>query len=121
MLVGVYTDSRGVNHGFLDSSGDFIVLTAPGAGAADGQGTWAFAISNSGVVVGQIVDPRSTVHGWALQALQFTELNDPHAGASPGTYQGTYTYNIDEDGNAAVGQYVTASGTTHGYVVRLSG
>ncbi|MGH7259482.1 MAG: hypothetical protein ACREI9_02225 [Nitrospiraceae bacterium] len=50
-IVGGYTDTTGVNHGYLYTMGSFTVIDVPGAGL-----TAAFGINNRGQIVGYYFD-----------------------------------------------------------------
>ena len=66
VVVGSYTDTQGVSHGFIDQGGVFTTVDDPQAGTASGQGTVAFAINNRGIIVGIYVDSSGTTHGFEL-------------------------------------------------------
>ena len=54
---GYYIDASGVAHGFLRAFyGGFITFSAPGAGTASGQGTFAFSLNPEGTLVGYSID-----------------------------------------------------------------
>jgi hypothetical protein len=55
----LYTDTGGVNHGFLLSNGAFTSFDFPGAIFTDAAG-----INPSGVIVGIYVDSAGNVHGF---------------------------------------------------------
>jgi probable HAF family extracellular repeat protein len=46
-IVGYFFDTRGVEHGFVDTSGSFTTIDVPGA-----QSTTAYGINDSGQIVG---------------------------------------------------------------------
>ena len=66
VVVGSYTDTQGVSHGFIDRRGAFTTLNDPLAGTASGQGTVAFALNNRGIIVGIYADSHGTTHGFEL-------------------------------------------------------
>ena len=112
VVVGVYTDAKGVSHGFIDRRGVFTTVTAPHAGTASGQGTSVNGLNNRGVLDGTYIDGTGVNHGFIDQHGTFTTLNDPHAGTASG--QGTVAFAISNRG-IIVGIYFDSHGTTHGF------
>ena len=72
-VVGVFSDSRGVFHGFINTGGTFTTLDVPGAGETD-----AFGINNAGQVVGFFGDSGGQ-HGFINTGSTFTTLDVPGA------------------------------------------
>ena len=120
VIVGEYIDSHNVSHGFVDTSGNFTTINAPGAGSGAGQGTTPSAISNSGSIDGTIINSSGVTRGWLLRDWQFTPLDDPHAGTGAG--DGTFIKNISPNGDVVVGLYIESpTAYFHGFVVNIEG
>ena len=101
-VVGTYLDSNGNPHGFKRySDGNVIHLTYPGA-----QGTRAYAINDSGVIVGFYNGTDSAEHGFIYKNGQWATLQFPNA------TQSTELYGISNS-NVIVGQ-----GQAHGYMYK---
>src|SRR4029077_2025395 len=100
---------------------------APGAGTAPGQGTFANALNDSGVITGFIRDANAARHGF-LRAPDgtFIIFDDPNAGTCSfscgtiGNGQGTRAYAINPAGEI-VGFYTDNSARCHGYVRAANG
>ena len=112
VVVGSYTDTPGVSHGFIDRHGVFTTVNDPHAGTAAGQGTTVIAINEVGVLGGVYIDANGTQHGFIDRHGAFTTLNDPLAGTAPG--QGTVAFALNNRG-IIVGIYTDSHGTTHGF------
>ena len=103
--------------GFIYSNGTFTTLHDPSA--AHGTvywgtgGTRAFAINNSGQVVGVYIDANETPHGFLYNNGTYTALDDPSAGTGAG--QGTQATGIN-NGGQIIGGYVDANGNDHGFI-----
>ena len=66
-IVGSYTDTNIVPHGFLRlPNGQIISFDAPGAGLGHGldQGTYAYAINDLSEIAGVLQDPGNAWHGF---------------------------------------------------------
>ena len=74
-VCGFYVDGGGVNHGWLQILGRFIVLDAPGS-----TGTQALGLNNKGLVVGSYTDSANNTHGfvYTISAGSFATVDDPH-------------------------------------------
>ena len=73
-IVGVYFDSSGAQHGFLDSGGTYTTLNDPVSGAYD---TVATGINDAGQIVGNYTDSSGTPHGFLYSGGTYTTLDDP--------------------------------------------
>jgi hypothetical protein len=91
-----------------------ITFDAPDAGRGPGQGTLAFAIGRSGVVMGEYIDASTVIHGF-LRSREgtVTSFDAPGAGVGPG--QGTQPFSINPEG-VITGYYTDSSGLSHGFV-----
>src|SRR6516165_10389600 len=67
VVVGSYTDTPGVSHGFIDRHGVFTTVNDPQAGTASGQGTTVIAINEVGVLGGVYIDANGVNHGFIDQ------------------------------------------------------
>src|SRR5215472_4856878 len=68
-VTGIYYDSAGTPHGFVDIGGSFTSLDIPGA-----SGTDPFGIDNAGQIVGFYVDPAGN-HGFIGNGAGLTALD----------------------------------------------
>jgi len=109
-IVGGYTDSSNVTHGYLLSHGQYTTLDDPNA---SGGFTFANAINNSGQIVGFYFDSNGIAHGFLLSDGHYTTFNDPNA---PTGNQGTFFDGINDSGQI-VGYFVDAAGNDHGFVL----
>ena len=112
VVVGSYTDTQGVSHGFIDQGGVFTTVDDPQAGTASGQGTTVIAINEVGVLGGVYIDANGVNHGFIERRGVFTTVDDPQAGTASG--QGTVAFAINNRG-IIVGIYADSHGTTHGF------
>ena len=66
VIAGHYGDANGRVHGFERGAGGLIAtFEAPGAGTAEGYGTYAYGISYPWAIAGSYVDANSE-HGFVL-------------------------------------------------------
>ncbi len=74
-VCGFYVDGGGVNHGWLQILGRFIVLDAPGS-----TRTQALGLNNKGLVVGSYTDGANNTHSfvYTISAGSFATVDDPH-------------------------------------------
>ena len=106
-VVGYYTDSNGIYHGYLMTGSSFTALDYPGA--AQYGGTVANGINNAGVVTGYYYDDSSgDFSGFTWNNGVFTTLNVPGA-------LDTAITAINDRGDLA-GYYVDANGNLDGFV-----
>jgi hypothetical protein len=100
-IVGYYTDSAGVQHGFLRSpAGAYTTLDPPGAGASGASG-----IASSGKIVGSYSFTGVSGLGFVLSGGTYTTINVPGStqtsalGISPsGTIVGSYSNSSGDHG-----------------------
>jgi uncharacterized membrane protein len=113
-IIGSYTASDGVDHGFLLQKGAFTTIDFPGAdGSTDPilglRGSYPRNTSPQGDLVGFYV-AGSVTHGFLLQKGAFTTIDFPGATA-------TRVFGIDPETGGIVGFYI-ASGVTHGFLLQ---
>jgi hypothetical protein len=117
VIVGFYTDTNIVEHGFLRTpDGRITSFDAPGAGLGSGldQGTIAFAINDPGVIVGLVQDSSNVFHGFVRYPDgAFATFDAPGAGTQ--AYQGTQANGISPAGEV-VGLYADANNSWHGFL-----
>lgn len=103
-VVGSYTDSGGVIHGYLLKNGTYTTIDFPGA-------TLTFAGGNNpeGEVVGEYNDTSGVGHSFLLSKGVFTSF-DP-----PGTVGFSDAAGINPSGTI-VGIYFDSAGVEHGYI-----
>jgi probable HAF family extracellular repeat protein len=122
VIVGWYTDTNIVPHGFLRTSdGQFTSFDAPGAGLGHGldQGTVATSINDRGAITGQFQDSSYVFHGFVRYPDgAFTTFDAP--GAGTGAFQGTLGESINPAGEI-VGVYIDGNNAFHGFLRRRDG
>ena len=122
-VTGLYFEGA-VAYSFVRSaSGAFALFGVPGAGGDGLNGTRAASINNAGAVAGSYSynSPRYTLpnHGFVRAAGgAIATFTAPYAGTSPN--QGTQPSGINDAGTI-VGNYIDATGITHGFMRGSSG
>jgi hypothetical protein len=103
VVVGVYTDSSQMQHGFKVTNGTFVAINVPGA-----LETRAFGINDNGDIVGSytLPNPPYALHGFLLHSGTFKTID------YPGVQSGTEAMGINNSG-VIVGEF---GGNTHGFV-----
>jgi probable HAF family extracellular repeat protein len=102
-VVGFFTDSGGVGHGYLRYHGTFTTIDFPGA-----TFTFAGAINPKGDIVGEYNDTAGVGHAFLLSNGVFTSFDFPGAiftdasGINPG--------------GIIVGVYVDSANAEHGFI-----
>lgn len=121
-LAGTYADGAGDTHAFtLSASGVFTSFDAPGA-AVQLVGTNGWAINDGGQIGGfdaksksaalNFSKPRADLHGFVMSDGHFVSVNIPDG-------INTCIFGLNNSG-AAVGQYDTTDGATHGFYIQLA-
>ena len=102
-VVGAYTDSGGVTHGYLLYHGTFTTIDFPGA-------IFTFAGGNNpeGDVIGEYVDTANVAHSFLLSNGVFTSFDPP--GATLSDASGI------NPGGVIVGIYVDSANAVHGFI-----
>ena len=114
-LVGLYSDSSDVFHGYVRApNGSIATFDVPGAGAGDGQGTFAFGINPSGATTGRSQTPTMCITASCALA---TALSRPSMfqERAPALGQGTSPNSIDPSG-AITGFFADGNNVNHGFV-----
>lgn len=112
-VAGQFIDANNVGHSFTRSpQGVFTQLDDPAAGTAPGDGTFAFAIDDAGVVSGFYADNAGVMHGFLEHGGVFTTVDEPGAGSAAG--QGT-TVTATTSG-ILTGSYFDSSNEEHNFV-----
>jgi hypothetical protein len=116
-VVGYYTATNGVTHGFLYRGGTFTTLDDPEAGGPYSEfyyyvtgGTWAYGIEN-GNIVGDYTDSSGNVHGFLYEDSNYTTMDDPDATYAANGGWGTHLLGIS--GGNIVG-YLDIVGVPYG-------
>jgi uncharacterized membrane protein len=104
-IVGGYSDSGGVTHGFLSRQGVFSNIDFPNASF-----TAARAINARGDIVGRILGPTGDEHGFLLRDETFSQIDFP--GAS-----GTTARGINNAGDIT-GRYFDNAGKENGFIAK---
>lgn len=121
-VTGTYADSGGNVHGFTRSaSGELSSFDVPGA-AVQLAGTEAWTINAGGQVGGFDAKgkstalgfsvPRADLHGFVMSEGHFVSVNVPDG-------INTCIFGLN-NASAAVGQYDTTDGTTHGFYLQVA-
>ena len=108
-VVGVYTDSSGIDVGFSYKGGTFTDVPGPNGATPSA----ASEINDQGWVVGWYTDSSNNVHGFLLQGTKYTTLDVPGATA-------TYAYGINNKGYIDLG-WVNSSGANEGALTKNFG
>jgi hypothetical protein len=112
-IVGNYTDTNGVNHGFLRSvDGELTTIDVPGTG------TYPEQVNNFGVISGFYTDASFQGHGFLRSPEGNVTTFDPPAG--PAGTIGTYGALINDAG-AIAGYYIDTNIVCHGFLRSLDG
>ena len=107
-IVGLYSDSAGIAHGFKRwSNGSGFVLNYPAPFTAVNSGTFPTAINDSGVIVGFTQIP---YHAFVYHNGKWATLKYPHA-------VGTWLYGISNAG-VMVGDAQLADGSVIGFLYK---
>jgi hypothetical protein len=116
VIVGFYTDTNVVSHGFLRTpDGNITSFDAPGAGLGAGldQGTVAYSINDLGVIAGSVQDSSYVYHAFVrFPNGSFATFDAP--GAGTGAYQGTEVFSLNLEG-ATTGIYIDGNNVVHGF------
>ncbi len=119
-IVGIFTDSNYVFHGYLrTANGSITTIDGPTAGTSAKQGTGALAINASGMIAGTYADSNFMLHGFVYDSSALTATTTtltPVPTPNPSVYQEpvTLTASVTSgDGTPANGENVTfMSGAT---------
>jgi YVTN family beta-propeller protein len=105
-IVGSYTDSDGLSHGFTLLNGQFTAFNVPGA-----LGTFPAGINDLDEIVGSYVDAQSVLHGFLLNGAAYSTID------FPGSYY-TALYGINNLGEIVGNYYITGSTVEHGFSLK---
>jgi len=111
VVVGWYTDSHGVNQGFIDRGGVFTTVDHPHAGTAAFQGTFLGSINDLGAVSGTYFNSHGKAISFAGPLGAFTTVDDP-AAAPFSTFAGA----INDSGVIVGGYNVFTHRVPHGFI-----
>lgn len=112
-IVGYYTDSNSVIHGYVRSvDGTITTLDVAGAGMSSGEGTYVAGSTGTGTVAGSYIDGSGVSHGYVRAPDgTVTTFDVPGTAGSNGTFVAALSST-----GAITGYYANSSGATHGYV-----
>ena len=124
-IVGIYSDSNGLYHGFIRGANGTFTAPIDAPGAAKGglfPGTFPASMNGSGVVAGFYEGANGLNHGFvrAADGTFTAPLDAPGAsGANFGIFPGG-TANISlNDSGVVAGGYLDVNGTGHGFSLTL--
>jgi hypothetical protein len=102
-VVGAYTDSGGVTHGYLRYHGTFTTIDFPGAIFTFGGGN-----NPEGDIIGAYTDTANVTHSFLLSHGAFTSFDPPGA-----TFSDAAGIN---PGGVIVGIYLDSANVEHGFI-----
>ena len=109
-IVGLYDDTNGVTHGFLDQNNTFTTIDDPlGTNSPVFGNSVATSVNNPGQIVGYYFDATGLAHGFLDDKGSFSTIDDPN-----GT-KGTFAQSIAEN-HRIVGYYLDGSTKAHGFI-----
>jgi hypothetical protein len=120
-VAGNYFDTNTVNHGFFsDTNGTITVFDATGAGTGSGDGTRAYDMNSSGVIVGGVTTAfaggLATSHSYIRNTDgTFMVFDPPMAGPN-----GSIADGINDSGTI-IGEFLDANLVRHGYLRNTDG
>jgi uncharacterized membrane protein len=109
-IVGIYVNTGGAIHAFLDDRGAFTMIDFPGA-----AGTIPHWINPAGQVVGSYFDSGGAEHGY-LEDGAFAAIDVPFPGVTRST-----ALAIKPGGQTIIGSYADSSSASHGFVDNRGG
>jgi hypothetical protein len=104
-VVGAYTGSGRVSHGYLRSHGTFTTIDFPGA-----IFTFVGGSNPEGDSVGEYIDTAGVAHSFLLSNGVFTSFDPPGTGPNGSDATGI------NPGGVLVGLFADASGAVHGFI-----
>jgi hypothetical protein len=118
-IVGYYTDTNIVPHGFLRTRDSHLTtFDVPSAATGPGQGSAGMSINLLGTVAGVFADANNVMHGFSRSPRgTFATFDAPDAGtvATQPFQEGTRPSTNNLQGTVA-GWYIDADGLNHGFV-----
>ncbi len=107
------------------AQGRIIIVDAPGAGNASGQGTGCFgcglSINQFGAITSSYLDANNVFHGFIRDGNgRYSSFEAPGADTTPQSFNGTISQSINDLGETA-GYYADATGSAHGFVRSIWG
>jgi hypothetical protein len=95
-IVGLYTDTNLVFHGFVrQTDGTIETLTAPGAGKGMFQGTAVFGTDSSGNIAGTYADANLVGHGFVFTPAKNATTTSLSSSPNPSFYGEPVTFTSD--------------------------
>jgi hypothetical protein len=115
-ITGTYTDSNGLEHGFVRSTSDGTITSFDAPLAATTltfllAGTGGFSVNASGQIAGTYVDSNSVFHGFLLTPAAAAQAATPTFSPAAGTYTSAQAVTISDTTSGATIHYTT-NGTT---------
>ena len=106
VIVGIWSDSSSVIHGFIRENGVITSIDVPGAAS-----TFSSSINSAGTIAGFYSDQSGTHHGFILRHGEFRTVDFP--GASSTIVSGINDFGM------IVGDYLDSNGVDHGFFGHL--
>jgi len=103
-IVGFYTDSAGIMHGWAQVNGSIKKLNYPKA--AD---TLAYGINDSNEIVGWYIDTAGIYHGFTFSKGKYASIDPPGS-------EYTNAWGVNNSGEV-VGTYIGSDGIYHGFTL----
>lgn len=123
-IASYYIDDSFVVHVYLRSpSGEVAEFLPPGAGpyGVNCYSDCPVGLNDWGAITGIYLDANNIYHGFVRSPEGRANTFDaPGAGATPGSYEGTFPYTINDQG-AITGYYLDANNVSHGFLRFPSG
>jgi probable HAF family extracellular repeat protein len=118
VVVGLYDDSTGLGHGFIEWGGRYTTVNNPLASktpptTSEAVGSDVTGTNDLGEIVGNYSPSNGDDYGFVDQGGRFTTIEDPYADNAPGL--GTTVAGVNDFGEI-VGYYLDSDGTMHAFV-----
>jgi hypothetical protein len=119
--AGLYIDGNNVVRGFLRSPvGKITTFDPPGESSLYGLGCYndcAIGLNDWGSITSSYLDANNVYHGFVRSPEgTFTTFEAPGADTTPGDFNGTFPYSINDQG-VITGYYIDVNNVNHGFLL----